>query len=174
MSISKRESYSANPFRIEHKHIVRIPRKDEGVTVGYTNADFQKHIRVFPEMHDDMELLSAMALKILVYIFSEMADDVDEVYFDIDSFLRFTNRRKIGGDDQKAISSKAGVYRGIDDLIERNIIARKAGDLKMFYINPAKFFCGSRDKWYEKSKAIPQEMRSILVDSRINKQQGAW
>ena len=174
MSISKRETYSANPFRIEHKHIVRIPRKDGGVIVEMKNADMQKHIRIFPEMHDDMELLSAMATKILVYIFSELTEDADEVYFDLDSFVRYTNRRKIGGDDQKSISNKTGIYRGIDDLIERNILARKAGEAKMFYINPAKFFCGSRDKWYDKSKTIPLEMRSILIDKRINGQNGNW
>jgi hypothetical protein len=174
MSISKRESYSANPFRIEHKHIVRMPRVQEGVTVGHYNADFQRHIRIFPEFHDDIELLSSMAIKILVYIFSELKDDKDEVYFDIEAFFRFTNRRKIGGDEQKPISNKAGVYRGIDDLIERNILARKAGDVKMFYINPAKFFSGSRDKWYDMMKEIPKDMRSILIDSRINGQEGRW
>jgi hypothetical protein len=174
MSISRRETYSANPFRIEHKHIVRLPRKSGDVIVEMKNADMQDHIRIFPEMHDDMELLSAMALKLLVYIFSEVKEDADEVYIDIESFVRFTNRRKIGGDDQKPISNKTGIYRGIDDLIERNIIARKAGDAKIFYINPAKFFCGSRDKWYDKMKTIPQEMRSILIDRRINGQQGAW
>ena len=174
MSISRRESYSANPFRIEHKHIARIPRKDGDVIVEMKNADMQDHIRIFPEMHDDMELLSAMGLKLLVYIFSELKEDKDEVYIDIDSFIRFTNRRKIGGDDQKPISNKTGIYRGIDDLIERNILARKAGDAKLFYINPAKFFCGSRDKWYEIMKTIPKEMRSILIDQRINGQQGAW
>jgi hypothetical protein len=174
MSISKRESYSANPFRIEHKHIGRIPTIQDGITVGHRTADFQKHIRIFPEFHDDIELLSSMAIKILIYIFSELRDDMDEVYFDIDTFFRYTNRRKIGGDGQKEIKSKAGVYRGIDDLIERNILARKAGDVKRFYINPAKFFPGSRDKWYEHAKSIPTTMRSILVDSRINGQSGNW
>lgn len=174
MSISKRETYSANPFRIEHKHIIRIPIRDGKVAVEMRNADMQKHVRIFPEMHDDMEMLSAMAIKLLVYIFSEVSEDKDEVHIDIDSFIRFTNRRKIGGDEQKPISSKAGIYRGIDDLIERNIIARKAGDAKLFYINPSKFFCGSRDKWYDEMKGIPKEMRSILIDRRINGQQGAW
>ena len=159
---------------IVHKHIVRMPRVQEGVTVGHYNADFQRHIRIFPEFHDDIELLSSMAIKILVYIFSELKDDKDEVYFDIEAFFRFTNRRKIGGDEQKPISNKAGVYRGIDDLIERNILARKAGDVKMFYINPAKFFSGSRDKWYDMMKEIPKDMRSILIDSRINGQEGRW
>lgn len=174
MSISRRETYSANPFRIEHKHIVRMAEVNAGITTGHRNADMQSHIRIFPEMYDDMELLSAMALKLLVYIFSELSADKDEVYIDIDTFIRFTNRRKIGGDDQKPISNKAGIYRGIDDLIERNIIARKAGDAKLFYINPAKFFFKSRDEWYEKMKKIPKEMRSILIDRRINEQKGAW
>jgi len=174
MSISKRETYSANPFRIEHKHVIRIPRKDGDVVIEMKNADMQQHIRVFPEMHADMELLSAMALKLLVYIFNELSEDNDEVYIDIEAFIRFTNRRKIGGEDQKPISNKTGIYRGIDDLIERNIIARKASDSRIFYINPAKFFCGSRDKWYEKMKSIPSNMRSILVDSRINPQRGNW
>ena len=174
MSISRREVYSANPFKIEHKHIVRMPKIEDGKIIDMNNADMQKHIRIFPEMYDDMELLSAMALKLLVYIFSELKDDVDDVFIDIDSFIRFTNRRKIGGDDQKSISNRAGIYRGIDDLIERNIIARKTGDGKQFYINPAKFFCGSRDKWYDKMKSIPKEMRSILIDIRINGQKGNW
>lgn len=174
MSISRREIYSANPFRIVHKHIVRMPKVDGGKIVEMNNADMQKHIRIFPEMYDDMELLSAMALKLLVYIFSELKDDVDDVFIDIDCFIRFTNRRKIGGDNQKPIGNKAGIYRGIDDLIERNIIARKTGDGKQFYINPAKFFCGSRDKWYDKMKNIPEEMRSILIDIRINGQKGNW
>lgn len=174
MSMSRREVYSVNPFRIEHKHIARIPKKEDGVVVEMKNADMQSHIRIFPEMYDDMELLSAMALKLLVYIFSELSDDVDDIYIDIDAFIRFTNRGKMGGDGQKPICNKAGIYRGIDDLIERNIIARKTGDGRQFYINPAKLFCGSRDKWYEKMKGIPKEMRSILVDVRINKQEGKW
>jgi hypothetical protein len=174
MSISKREVYSANPFKIEHKHIVRMPKRDGKEVIEMCNADMQKHIRIFPEMYDDMELLSAMALKLIVYIFSELKDDVDDVFIDIDAFIRFTNRRKIGGDEQKSIGNRAGIYRGIDDLIERNIIARKTGDGKQFYINPAKFFCGSRDKWYDKMKSIPKEMRSILIDIRINGQKGNW
>lgn len=174
MSISKREVYSANPFRIEHKHIARIPNVQDGVTVGHRTADFQKHIRIFQEFHDDMELLSSMAIKILVYIFSELRDNEDEVYFDIDTFLRYTNRKKIGEVGHKEIKNKAGVYRGIDDLIVRDIIARKAGDVKRFYINPAKFFPGSRNKWYEESKNIPEKMRSILVDRRINGQKNGF
>ncbi len=60
------------------------------------------------------------------------------------------------------------------DENSQNIIARKAGDAKVFYINPAKFFSGSRDKWYDEMKNIPKDMRSILIDSRINGQEGRW
>jgi hypothetical protein len=174
MAMTKRECYSVNPFRIEHKHIGRIRLESDNITTGYRDADFQEHIRIFPEFHDDIELLSSMAIKILVFIFSELKKDVDEVYFDIDTFLRFTNRRKIGGDGQKPIRNKAGVYRGIDDLISRSVIARKAGDGKSFYINPAKFFPGTRVGWNKKIGKIPKEMRSILVDGRINPQEGSW
>lgn len=174
MGIANRESYSVNPFRIEHKHIGKIPVKTEGITTGFKKADMQEHIRIFPEFHDDMELLSAMAIKILVYIFSELKKGSDEFYFDIDTFIRFTNRRKIGGDEQKPIGNKTGVYRGIDDLISRSIIARKANDTKTFYINPAKFFCGSRATWSEKIAEVPKDMRTILVDVRINGQEGKW
>lgn len=174
MGIASRASYAVNPFRIEHKHIGRIKIESEGITTGFRGGDMQNHIRIFPEFHDDIELLSSMAIKILVYIFSEMKKNTDEVYFDIDTFLRFTNRRKIGGDEQKPIKNKAGVYRGIDDLISRSILARKAGDAKVFYINPAKFFPGSRVKWSETIKSIPKEMRTIVVDERINPQKGVW
>ena len=172
--LNKHESYSFNPFRIDSKHIRRIPVTDDGVTIGHQYADFQEHVRIFPEMHDDLEQISNMALKILVYIFSNIKNGSDEVYFDMDDFIRFTNRGKVGEVERKDIRNKAGIYRGIGDLLGRDIIARKAGDVKTFYINPAKFFAGKRGEWFKKCKDIPADRRNILIDRRINGQKGAW
>ena len=172
--INKFETYSQNPFRIEHKHIRNFDRKLDGVVVGKEANDMQEHIRIFPEMHADIELLSSMGMRILVYIFSQLKKDSDEVYFDMDEFIRFTNRGKIGEDKPSDIKNKAGIYRGISDLLEKNLIARKSGDMKVFYINPAKFYPGTRRDWYQRTKEIPMTYRHILVDARINEQKGNW
>ena len=82
--INKFETYSQNPFRIEHKHIRNFDRKLDGIVVGKEANDMQDHIRIFPEMHADIELLSSMGMRILVYIFSQLKKDSDEVYFDMD------------------------------------------------------------------------------------------
>lgn len=172
--VNSHQTYSFNPFRIDGKHIKRIPVVDEGVTISHKYADFQEHVRIFPEMHDDIEQLTSMGLKVLIYIFSVMRKDIDEVYFDMDDFFRFTNRGKLGETSSKPITSKAGVYRGIADLLSRDIIARKAGDVKVYYINPAKFFAGRRGEWFNRCKDMPQEIRTILIDRRMNGQEGRW
>lgn len=175
MTISKHETYSFNPFRIDGKHIRRIPVVEEGVTVNHKFADFQEHVKLYPEIYDDMEKLSSMAVKVLVYFFANLKKDADEVYFDIDDFLRFTNRIKIGeAVAPPPIKSKAGVYRGIADLLDKDLIARKAGDVKTYYINPAKFFYGKRGEWHNRCKDMPREIRTILVDRRLNGQVGRW
>ena len=173
MSINKHETYSFNPFRIDGKHIRRIPIVDEGVTVGHKFADFEKCIKIYPEAYADFEHMSRMAIKILIYMFDTLGKDADEVYFDINDFFRFTNREKVGVSSEP-IKNKAGVYRGIADLLDRNLIARKAGDVKTFYINPAKFFYGKRGEWHNRCKDMPKEIRTILIDKRLNGQTGNW
>jgi len=172
--INNHATYSVNPFRIEQKHIVRVPVPIGDNVSTVRESDFQEHIRIFPEMFDDLEQLSSMAIKILVYFFSELKKDKDEVYFDLDCFFRFTNRPKLGEDTPTDIKNKAGVYRGLGDLLDRNLIARKAGDAKMFYINPSKFFAGSRAKWFPIMKDIPHNFRTILIDKRLNGEKGVW
>lgn len=173
-SINQHSTYAFNPFRIDGKHIRRIPVKEDGITVGHKFADFEKHIRIYPEIYDDLEQLSNMALRILMYMFSELAEDADEVYFDMDAFLRYANRHKIGEYVGKGIKNLSGIYRGIADLLDKNIIARKSGDVKVFYINPAKFFYGKRGEWHNRCKDMPKDIRTILIDKRINGEQGKW
>jgi hypothetical protein len=166
--INKFETFRYNPFRPHHSHFHREGIVEDGVTVGFEYRDYQKNaVRVFPEAHDDLDELSAMGMKILVYIFSELKKDTDEVYFDMSSFLDYANRDRYGVPIKKKLTSKVGVYNGIHDLLEKNLIARKAGESKIFYINPAKFFVGSRGKWYERMKSVPEEARKIIVDKRL-------
>lgn len=168
MSLSKFETFSHNPFRPHHSHFHREKIEENGITVGFEYRDYQKNaVRIFPEAHDDIDELSAMGIKILVYIFSELKKDVDEVYFNIDLFLKYVNRDKYGVPVKKKLTSKVGVYKGIADLLEKNLIARKAGESKIFYINPAKFFVGSRAEWYERMKGAPADARKIIVDKRL-------
>lgn len=170
--INRFETFKYNPFRISHKHFIRdFDEKDEVKAIRKYKDMQSNSVRIFPEAHDDMDDLSAMGLKILVYIFSELRKETDEVYFDINTFIDFANRDKYGKEQDKKIKSRAGVYRGIEDLLERNMIARKAGSNKIFFINPSKFYVGRRNSYYEKTVVMPKESRSILVDERLNQKQ---
>lgn len=168
--INRFETFKYNPFRINHKYFRKADEKGGYSTAKY--QDMQRHsVRIFQEAHDDLDDLSAMGLKILVYIFSELRKETDEVFFDINLFLDYANRDKYGKAQLKKIKSKAGVYRGIEDLLEKNLIARKAGSNKIFFINPSKFYVGRRDSYFDKTLDMPREARSILIDERLNLQQ---
>lgn len=167
--INNFETFRYNPFRPNHSYFHREQIVDNGTVVGFEYRDYQKNaVRVFPEAHDDIDDLSAMGIKILVYIFSELKKGVDEVYFDINSFLDYANRDRYGVPVKKKLVSRVGVYNGITDLLEKNLIARKVGENKIFYINPAKFFVGSRGEWYERMKSVPADARKIIVDKRLH------
>jgi hypothetical protein len=170
--INRFETFKYNPFRVHHKHFKKDYRESDQIKVERVYMDMQRNaVRIFPEAHDDLDDLSAMGLKILVYIFSELRKDTDEVFFDINVFLDYANRDKYGIVQQRKIKSKAGVYRGIEDLLERNLIARKAGSNKIFFINPAKYYVGPRNAYYEKTLVMPKDSRKILVDERLNQEQ---
>lgn len=169
--INRFETFKYNPFRINHKYFIRNHDKSTAPANGMYQ-DMQRHsVRIFQEAHDDLDDLSAMGLKILVYIFSELRKETDEVFFDINLFLDYANRDKYGKAQLKKIKSKAGVYRGIEDLLEKNLIARKAGSNKIFFINPSKFYVGKRDSYFNKTMDMPREARSILIDERLNQEQ---
>lgn len=151
--INQHATYSENPFRVDGKNIVFKNRISDGITVGKDYYDIQKYsVRVFPELLDDLMDLSAMSIKLLVYIFSELRKNTDSVYIDMDSFFRFV-KDKTGAD----IKSKAGVYRGLEELIRKGVIARMARENRKFFINPAKFYVGSRVEFFFKTFVKEEE-----------------
>lgn len=154
--IGQHHTHETNPFRIDNKNIVTKNRVSDGITVGRDYYDIQKYsVRIFPEMLPDVLELSAMGIKILVYIFSEIRKNTDEVYFNIDDFIKFVEKNT-----GKRLKSRAGIYRGVEDLLSRELIARKSKDNRKYYINPSKFYVGSRVEYYFKSK--PQEVNETL------------
>jgi len=135
MSITSYPTYDYNPFRVDHQQFRNIPKVDlKSGEVKYNVADFESHVRIYSSAFEDLSELNSMAIKILTYMFREIADDM----------VRLNVQELIA--DFK-LSSRGTVYRGLIDLLDKKFMVRKAGT-DYYFINPAKIYKGSRSKWY--------------------------
>lgn len=142
MKISNHETYKRNPFSIEAKHIRTYAKEEVDTKTGEIDkvvktGDFEKHIRIFPSAFTDFGNLNSMAVQLMSYTFHNVSNDV----------IRLNVRELM---EYFGITSSASVYRGIFCLLQNEFIARKVGG-DTYFINPSKFYPGSRTDWYKKS-----------------------
>lgn len=91
------------------------------------------------EMIDDMSIVE---IRLLGYIMSQMTRGSDEVYLDINDAIKYFNRLRKKETESIPASSKPYIYKGINLLLERRVIAKKSS--KLYYINPNMMFKGNR------------------------------
>jgi len=165
------ETFNDTPFRVSADLFGVFPYINNRTKEReWKNSDKQKCIKVYVDMHSDLEDLSAMGLKVLSYIFSEMSDESDEVMLRPKYILDYINRSKYGVKPDREATSEANVYRGIADLLSMYLIARKTGHRNVYYINPGKFFKGNRASWFDRVKDVHIDAdRMIFIDKRLNK-----
>ena len=143
-------SYVYNPFRIDAKYIRSF--KDVDVKTGeleWVKGDLQAHVRIYGEMYDDFYGLSTMALRILGFMFREMRRDIDEVTLNIQLLMV-----------EFKTDNRVGIYKGVLDLLDKEIIARKVGGDK-YFINPNKLYSRGRGKWFNRMSELDREKPEI-------------
>jgi hypothetical protein len=141
MKISNHETYKRNPFTIEAKYIRTYTKEELNKNTGEIETkvkvgDFEDHIRIFPSAFTDFGNLNSMAVQIMSYTFQHVADDV--IRLNVKELMEYFG-----------ITSSASIYRGISCLLQNEFMARKVGG-DTYFINPAKFYPGSRASWYKK------------------------
>ena len=116
--------------------------------------DTEQFIKVYTKRIGLWMELSAKARKILDYIMLHIEQNKDQVTLDLDH------------DDIKiqiGYSSKASIYGGLDELIQREIIA-KARWKDVFYINPGIMFNGNRAFFIEEFRRVNVKPTNTVID----------
>lgn len=149
MSITNYATYEHNPFRIEPGYFRKLGEVNKGTgEVVYKTRDMENHIRVFPNAYDDFRNLNSMAVKIISYMFREMNEDV--VRLNVQELM-----------DTFGVTGRPTIYRGIEDLLDKKFIVRKAGT-DVYFVNPGKIYGKNRAKWYDETKAFDARFKGIM------------
>lgn len=149
MSITNYATYQHNPFRVEPGYFPKLEEVNKGTgEVKAKRRDMENHIRIYPNAYEDFRNLNSMAVKILSYIFKELHGDV--VRLNVPELMV-----------EFGITGRPTIYRGIEDLLEKQFIGRKAGT-DMYFINPGKMYGKDRAKWYDKTLAFDASFNGIM------------
>lgn len=154
MKLKDYKANSSNPFLEELVNEVKIKKKmvqvitpkasvnnivnPEGEVVGDMAArvirkvDTDQFVKIYTAHIDRIYDLTRAARAVLTHIMRIMIPNKDFFYFEIDNFK-----------DGTGYSSKAAIYGGIKELLEKDLIARSNSFYK-FYINPLIYFNGNR------------------------------
>ena len=149
MSITNYATYQHNPFRVEpgyFPNIGEVSNKTGELTMK--RRDMENHIRIYPNAYEDFRNLNSMAVKILSYIFNDIHKDV--VRLNVPELMK-----------EFSITGRPTIYRGIEDLLEKKFIGRKAGT-DMYFINPGKIYGKDRAKWYEETRAFDATFKGMM------------
>lgn len=128
-----------NPFRI-NAGFIRVFRVEEvDVDSGEVElvgklGDMERHVRVYVGGVVDLGDMCVSGIRVLVYIMGVMRGD--EVLLNVGSVVR-----DMGG------ISEVSVYRGVVELLRLGWIGR-SDRRDVYWVNPSKFYCGSRVRWY--------------------------
>jgi len=149
MRITNYATYEHNPFRVEHGYFPKWGEvdKDSG-EIKFKRRDMENHIRIYPNAYEDFRNLNSMAVKILSYIFKELNKDV--VRLNVPELMTEFN-----------VTGRPTIYRGIEDLLDKKFIGRKAGT-DMYFINPGKIYGKDRAKWYDETLAFDTTFNGMM------------
>lgn len=149
MSITNYATYQHNPFRVESGYFPNIGEvSNKTAELTMKRRDMENHIRIYPNAYEDFRNLNSMAVKILSYIFREIHKDV--VKLNVSELMT-----------EFSITGRPTIYRGIEDLLEKQFIGRKAGT-DMYFINPGKMYGKDRAKWYEETRIFDASFNGIM------------
>lgn len=161
MSIRKFETYAESPYVISGIR-KRQFNDEERIIDGETyvkKADirhrFEDSIH-FTKVYrtSQGQLLKGLNLpgyKILMYIMFHLEHESLEIELDREKIKKWLD-----------VSQNKSYYSGIESLLEHDVLARKAGELSWFWINPNVIFNGQRVyTWYR----IQQRLRQMANDT---------
>jgi hypothetical protein len=149
MKITNYATYEYNPFRVEPGYFPKFGEVSHSTgEMKMKRRDMEDHIRIYPNAYDDFRDLNSMAVKIISYIFKELNNDV--VRLNVSELMV-----------EFGVSGRPTIYRGIEDLLEKKFIGRKAGT-DMYFINPGKMYGKSRAKWYEETMIFDAKFNGMM------------
>jgi hypothetical protein len=89
---------------------------------------------VYKTFIKDLKYLTSPAGLILWDMLERLGENSDEVRFNVNAFM-----------DEYRYKGKSNIYKGLTELLKRNILAKKAGSDGYFFINIAKVYHGKRE-----------------------------
>jgi len=149
MKITNYATYEHNPFRVEPGYFPRLGEVSiKTAELTMKRRDMEDHIRIYPNAYEDFRNLNSMAVKIISYIFSELHNDV--VRLNVSELM-----------SSFGVIGRPTIYRGIEDLLDKKFIGRKAGT-DMYFINPGKMYGKNRAKWYEETRVFDASFNGMM------------
>ena len=151
--LSEFERHKTNPFLDKYSTYVEYAAKviyipDEAIDPdtgeikkGYDNEsrkfvkDTREYMRTFNSFYKLMGTLNVEALKVLSYIYKNIRIGEDDLYIDYNEA-----KELLGYKDVKSI------YKGVEELLNKEIISREDSSRSMFFINPIFFFKGDPER----------------------------
>jgi hypothetical protein len=129
------------------------------VLIRKRKVDANKFVKMYINTMTAWLSLSPKAQKILYLIIQNMKPNSDIVKID-------PNSQDVK--NSTGLNSKVSIYGGLDELIDRNIIA-KARYVDQFYINPSVMFSGNRILFIEMLEKNGSERKMLSKDSDSSK-----
>lgn len=96
--------------------------------------DSQPFLKVYKTFIKDLKYLTSPAGLILWDMLERLEENSDVVRFNVSAFM-----------EEYKYKGKSNIYKGLTELLKRNILAKKAGSDGLFYINIAKVYHGKRE-----------------------------
>lgn len=115
-------------------------------------VDDEQFTKVFTSHLQAFFNLTTVSIRVLSYIFSVMQPKNDMIIFDMKKCLNFIGYK-----------SKPSVYRGLEELMKAEIIARGPAD-NLWFINPMVMFNGNRVNFIE--SYILNEEENKLIENQ--------
>ncbi len=154
-TIADYPSYRDNPFILEGIEYENVKYKDgkrivdeDGVEsiifelgVEKVIIDKRKYVKIFNDSFTTIKDLSTCGLQLLCFMALRLAISKDEIYLDIKAFNEFCDYK-----------SRQPFYKGIVELLNKGVIARKVGKDHFYFINTNFIFNGSRKKLYKQKE----------------------
>ena len=110
--------------------------------------DERSYIKLYRDSLFKLGNLSTPALKLFVYVSYNLVKNSDEIVLDAFSFLRAFNYST--EDPKKA--NRSNFYNALSELLELEILYRKAHTESTYFIDVDVFFNGKRDGVFNKKK----------------------
>jgi hypothetical protein len=129
-------------FKLSTEKFTSITVPTANGSMGTKVVDMEPCIKVYWSLYEMIDDMSIVEVRLLGYIMSQMSRGSDEVYIDPSDVIKYLNRLRDKDSTSIPTSSKPYIYKGINLLLERRVIAKKSS--KVYYINPNMLFKGNR------------------------------